>query len=156
MTWRTYETEIEGESGPIPAIVMVDDRLLGDAPISGVTRRIRVAVRTQLPPGGALCDPAETEQLEEIEDSLLGITHEMAHGWAVYVLRICTPGLREYTFYAFEHAAVDSLQSILSERYPEYEIECEETQDPDWEVYRKYAVFDERFEITGPRDETKD
>ncbi len=155
MTWRTYQTEITGESAPVPAIVLVDDRLLSDAPISGVTRLFRVGVWTQLPPGGALCSPEETEQLEEIENSLLGITNELAHGWAVYVLRICTPGHREYAFYAFEHAAVDSLQSILQERYPEYRIECGETEDPDWEHYRRFAVFDEDAEITAPGGATQ-
>ncbi len=142
MTWRTYETEIEVEGRPSRARVKVDDGLLADAPITGVTRRMRVRVHNTLPAGDGYWAPEEEQALADVDGSLLKMTSDLGHGWAVYVLRICTPGIRDYYFHLFEHAHIGALQSLLGETHPSYTFEVTVSDDPGWELYRRYAAPD--------------
>ena len=51
------------------------------------------------PPGEHFWHPDEGPQLDSVEDDLIKLCDRHGNGWAAYVHRLDTPGLREYYVY---------------------------------------------------------
>ena len=71
-----------------------------------------------------------------MERSLLRLCQQHGHGWAVYVLRIDTPGLREYFFYFGAQALLAPACSSLRSKHSDYRIDYAEASDPVWSRYK--------------------
>ena len=70
--------------------------------MSGVLELPRLAwfgVYCQRAPGVGFWDPEETDSLDALERDLIRLCEQFGQGWAVYVLRIATSGIREYYVY---------------------------------------------------------
>ncbi len=63
---------------------------------------------------------------------------QFGRGWAVYVMRIDTRGIREYYFYCGEAATLDLALPSLRKAFPTYRIEFEETTDAAWSRYKTF------------------
>ena len=138
MAWRHYTCEILGK----PASVLIDEGFAQQSPIRELTRLSWFAVYCSQTTGGAFWNPEEADVLDRIENDLINLSETFGHGWAVYVLRVATPGIREYYVYHADHAELSKVFSALKATYPNYQIEFETTDDIAWEQYRKYVSYD--------------
>ena len=135
MTWKSQQIEIDAR----PALILVDMRFSARAPMPELPRLCWLGVWNARPSQGAFWDPDESSALDGFENDLLGVAQQLGHGWAAYVLRICTSGMREFYFYAGAGAKFGRLEPAIRAMQPHYRLEYEEKRDPTWEVYRRYA-----------------
>ena len=75
--------------------------------------------------------------LTALEHELVKAADDEARGWAVYLMRICTPGFREYYFYAAEHVALGPVRERLQRSF-DYKIEYADKADPHWTWYKEW------------------
>jgi hypothetical protein len=136
MAWSTYLTDAGGR----PALALLDRRFEVEPPTGQLPRLAWFGVWFRLPPGGGLWDPAEDEALEAIERALIELAGQHSRGWAVYVRSLSTPGIREYYLYAGGHVDFAPVLSQLKARFPDYRLEYEHREDPDWGLYRQWLV----------------
>ena len=134
MPWSHRTTEIEKR----PAGVLIDDRFRGSFPIRELPRLAWFGVYCRQDPAGSFWHPDERATLDAIEQDLLRLCGKFGRGWAVYVMRIDTPGIREYYLYCGEGAALAQVLPDLRAAHPEYRIEFEETTDAEWNRYRAF------------------
>jgi hypothetical protein len=134
MTWKNGSASIDGRA----ALVLIDDRFGAAAPVKELHHLVWVGVWCALPPGEHYWAPEETPVLDRIEDNLLKIVSDVGRGWAVYVMRICTRGIREYYFYVGEQVDLHRLATLVSASYPPYRIETSSKEDPGWAWYLKH------------------
>lgn len=87
-------------------------------------------------PGGAFWDPDESAKLDAIEDDMLRLCERFGLGWAVYVLRIDTRGVREHFFYFGGTGELAEVLPSLRAAHPQYRIDYEEFSDESWRRYK--------------------
>ena len=138
MAWRHYTCEISSK----PASVLVDERFAHQLPVKELPRLSWFGVYCQQPTGGAFWNPEEADALDQLENDLIRLAETFGHGWAVYVLRIATPGIREYYLYHADQAELNKAFSVLKAVYPDYRIEFKTINDVMWEQYGRYVSFD--------------
>jgi hypothetical protein len=109
MTWKHYLCTISDNADS----VLIDDRFAEQLPVGEMPRLTWCGVYGNEPTEGAFWNPEETVLLDRIENDLIKLAQEFGHGWAVYVLRIATSGIREYYLY---HA--DQSTAVIALRYP--------------------------------------
>lgn len=140
MTWRTYTCEILDK----PAIVLIDQQFEDRFPVPELPLLSWFGVYCNLPPDGACWAEVETDSLDHLEDQLIEVADQFGKGWAVYVFRIATPGIREYYIYHSAEAEMSKAFDALKVSVPNYRIEFETTNDATWEQYRRYSAFKEK------------
>ena len=131
MPWSHRTTKIEGR----PAQVLIDDRFGTSAPVCELPRLAWLGVYCRRAPGAAFWDAAESDSLDAVEDDLIALCDRFGHGWAAYVLRIATPGIREYYVYIGDSVHFVQVLPGLLAKHADYRIEYEETKDPSWSRY---------------------
>jgi hypothetical protein len=131
MPWHHIETELDGR----PAQLLLDDRFRDSAPVRELPGLAWFCVHCRNPPDIGYWDDAESETLEKIEDDLIELCSRFGKGWAVYVLRIATRGLREYFVYYGGDAELPSVASSLTRAHPSYCIDFETRPDSSWQRY---------------------
>ncbi|MBE7467365.1 MAG: DUF695 domain-containing protein [Planctomycetes bacterium] len=134
MSWSHRTTQIESR----PAGVLIDDRFRGSLPVRELPRLAWFGVYCRHDPGGGFWHPDETPALDAIEQDLIRLCEQFGRGWAVYVMRIDTRGIREYYLYCGGSAALAQALPSLRAAHPDYRIEFEETADPEWSRYRTF------------------
>jgi hypothetical protein len=134
MAWRTALLNFEGK----PGHTMVDDRFAANPPADQLPHLARFGVYCAKPPGGGLWDATEGDQLDAVEDDLIRLSDRHGNGWAAYVHRLDTPGLREYHIYFGEGASMDKVLPELKAAHPTYRLEFDRTDDLKWAQYRKW------------------
>jgi hypothetical protein len=134
MPWSQRTTQIETR----PAGVLIDDRFHGSLPVRELPRLAWFGVYCRHDPGGGFWHPGETESLDTIEQDLIRLCEQFGRGWAVYVMRIDTRGIREYYLYCGGRAALAQALPSLRAAHPDYRIEFEETTDAEWSRYRTF------------------
>jgi hypothetical protein len=134
MSWSHRTTQIESR----PAGVLIDDRFRRSLPVRELPRLAWFGVYCRHDPGGSFWHPDETERLDTIEQDLAQLCDLFGRGWAVYVMRVDTRGIREYYFYCGKSAALAQALPSLQTAHPDYRIEFEETTDADWSRYRAF------------------
>jgi hypothetical protein len=139
MPWSHRTTEIDGR----PAQVLIDDRFRSAAPGSELPRLAWFGVYCRDDPGGAFWHPDESANLDAVEQDLIRLCEQFGRGWAVYVMRIDTPGIREYYLYNGPGASLANAVPGLLSIHPEYRIEYDETTDADWSRYKTFLPEDE-------------
>jgi hypothetical protein len=118
--------------------VPIDDRFHGSLPVRELPRLAWFGVYCRQDPGGGFWHPGETESLDTIEQDLIRLCEQFGRGWAVYVMRIDTRGIREYYLYCGARAALAQALPSLRAAHPDYRIEFEETTDAEWSRYRTF------------------
>ena len=134
MPWSQRTTQIESR----PAGVLIDDRFRGSLPVRELPRLAWFGVYCRHDSRGSFWHPHETASLDSIEQDLIRLCEQFGHGWAVYVMRIDTRGIREYYLYCGGSAALAQALPILRAAHPDYRIEFEETTDAEWSRYRTF------------------
>jgi Family of unknown function (DUF695) len=90
---------------------------------------------------GTFWNPEESNPLDRLENDLLKLSEQFGHGWAVYVLQIVTPGIREYYLYHANAAEMRRVLEDLRSLHPNYRIDFDTIDDAKWEQYRRYVSF---------------
>jgi hypothetical protein len=134
MAWRTALLNFDGK----PGHTMVDDRFAGSAPMDQLPHLGWFGLYCAKPPGAGFWDPTEGDQLDAAEKELIGLCHRHGNGWAAYVHRLDTPGLREYYVYFGEGASIDNVLPELKAAHPTYRVEYDRIDDLKWAQYRKW------------------
>jgi len=83
---------------------------------------------------GGFWNPEETPQLDAIETDLIKLCDQHGNGWAAYVQRLDTPGLREYYVYFGGEAAMNRVLPDLKAKHPNYRMEFDQINDPKWHI----------------------
>jgi hypothetical protein len=116
--------------------VLIDDRFGTEAPVKDLPQLAWFGVYCQKEPGGGFWHPDETAGLDAIEGDFIRLCDEFGRGWAVYLMRIDTRGIREYYLYAGGDSELGQVLPKLQAAHPGYRIEFEESPDPEWEHYK--------------------
>ena len=136
MTWQLFDTEING----IPSQVLLDDSFSKERPSDDLPNLARLRVGCQQTPEGGYWHPDESSALDHVENDLLGLAQQFGHGWAVYVRRVDSPGLREYDLYFGGDADLSKIVPSLMELHPGYRIQWECTTDLGWQQYASWLA----------------
>lgn len=136
--WKIYKCDISGRA----ALVMINVSYSEQAPIEKLPFLLWFGVYCKNQPEGAFWNPNETEMLDHIEDDLLLTVERRKRGWAVYPLRIATPGIREYYFYADNSNSRGSILDEIKALHPTYRIEADAKLDQLWERYKTFLPSD--------------
>jgi hypothetical protein len=134
MTWTHYQFEIRGRL----ADALLDTRFAAQPPADKLPSMAWFGVYCRLNPGGAFWDPKEGESLDAVERDLINLCGGFGNGWAVYVRRLDTPGLREYYVYFGGSAELEKVVPCLKALHAGYRIEFEKRADPEWAHYRSW------------------
>jgi hypothetical protein len=76
--------------------------------------------------------------LDAIEGDLIRLCGAFGKGWAIYVRRLETRGLREYYVYFGVNAELQKVVPSLRSIYAGYRIEFELRSDPHWSHYKSW------------------
>jgi hypothetical protein len=132
VAWTQRTTQIDNR----PAHVLIDERFRASSPIPELTRLVWFGIYCRQDPGSGFWHPDETASLDVVERDLISLCEKLGNGWAVYVMRIATRGIREYYIYCGAGAVeIDQVLPRLRHAYPDYRIEFEETVDAQWTRY---------------------
>ena len=145
MAWSHRTTEVESRS----AQVLIDDRFRDNAPVRELPRLFWVGVYCCNDPGTSFWHPDETGALDAIEDDLIRLSDQFGRGWAVYVMRIDTHGIREYYFYAGDAAELPAAVTAVRAAHPAYRIEVDQKPDPEWERYQTFLPQPKKSSLFG-------
>lgn len=134
MAWRTALLTIDDK----PAHSMVDDRFASAPPADELPHMAWFGVYCATNPGGGFWNPDEGPKLDAIEDDLIRLCDLHGNGWAAYVHRLDTPGIREYYIYFGEAARMENVLPELKMAHPSYRLEFDRIDDLKWAQYRKW------------------
>lgn len=131
MTWQLFDIEIIGNQSQ----VLLDDQYISDNPGESLPNIAWFAIWCLQDTAGHYWNPEETDILDKIERDLMGFVTQFGNGWAVYVRRVASAGMREYFIYYGGDAALSGVVPALKAIHPEYRIEFETKSDPQWMHY---------------------
>lgn len=137
MTWKFYEIRTGDQK---KAQALLDDRFDGAAPSDSLPNLGWVGIWCRQPVGGAYWSPAEAPILDAMEEDLIALAEKFGHGWAVYLRRLATPGVREYYFYFGGDADLRAMTDALKAKHPMYRIEFDSKPDPTWARYASWLA----------------
>jgi hypothetical protein len=143
-SWIDYICEIQEK----PSLVLLNVGVRAAVPDTHRPALLWVGVYCRLNAGGAFWDEAETETLDRLEDHLLANLPSKLS--ATYVLRIATPGMREYFFYAPTPDGLTEAVALTGRTFAAYRIECDSILDCDWERYLTYHAYAETHHVAHP------
>ena len=92
VTWKFFEIR-DGEK---KAQVLLDHRFAGEPPMDALPHIGWFGVWCREDPKGAYWSPTEAPVLDALEEDLIQLAEKHGNGWAVYLRRYATPGLREF------------------------------------------------------------
>jgi hypothetical protein len=134
VTWKFFEIR-DGEK---KAQVLLDHRFAGEPPMDALPHIGWFGVWCREDPKGAYWSPTEAPILDALEEDLIQLAEKHGNGWAVYLRRYATPGLREYYFYFGDGADLGRVAVALTQKHPGYRIEFERRPDPKWSGYASW------------------
>jgi Family of unknown function (DUF695) len=134
MAWIHYQFETRGK----PASALLDTQYAGGPPTDQISNLAWFGVYCRLPPGGGFWNPKEQAALDALESDLIRLFEAFGNGWASYVRRLDTPGLREYYVYFGGDAELEKVVPCLKSLHKGYRIESECRPDPQWTHYRAW------------------
>jgi Family of unknown function (DUF695) len=134
MAWRTAQLTINDK----PAHSMVDDRFAAMPPTEQLQTLYWFGVFCTRDPGPAFWDPEEQDALDAVEESLIDLCGRFGNGWAAYVQRLDTSGVREYYVYSGAGATLNKVLPMLRTLHSGRRLEHGTMQDPTWSQYRMW------------------
>jgi hypothetical protein len=121
-----------------PGHSMVDDRFAANPPVDQLPHLAWFGIYCATNPAGHLWNPDEGPQLDAVESDLVSLCGRHGNGWAAYVHRLDTPGLREYYVYFGNGAAMERVLPELKAKHETYRLEFDQTDDVKRAQYRKW------------------
>jgi hypothetical protein len=135
MSWVHYQFEVQ--SKPVTALL---DTQFADAPPSDKLPYLAwFGVYLLQPHGKSWWQRSELPALDAIERDLIRLCSGFGNGWAVYVCRLETPGLREYYVYFGGDSQLQKVLPSLQAIHGSYRLEFESRSDPAWDHYKSWV-----------------
>lgn len=134
MPWIHYQCEVQSKA----ASVLLDTQFAEAPPIDKLPHVAWFGVYLQQPHGKRWWQRSERPTLETIEHDLIRLCGAFGNGWAVYVRRVETLGLREYYVYFGGNAELQKVLPALQSLHGTYRIEFESRSDPEWSHYNSW------------------
>jgi hypothetical protein len=134
MAWQTALIEIDNK----PAHMMVDDRFEANPPADQLPHLAWFGVYCATESGDHFRNPSEGPKLDAVEGDLIKLCDRYGNGWAAYVHRLDTRGLREYYVYFGEGATLEQVLPEWRATHPTYRLEFDLVDDLTWAQYRKW------------------
>ncbi len=129
-TWQL--SEIRNESGPMIIRKLLDAVSL--KPPSGRDYVIYLTFGCNTPPkGDGYYTPADTATFAEIDD--VDIPEIETASDALLVGAVSAPRVRDFIFYSSDPQRFLDTAAPLRSRYPQFQIGCECSPDPEWAQY---------------------
>jgi hypothetical protein len=129
---------LEGEYDERPMFVRLNAGAGAIAKSATLAHRIGIAVALLSPNDEGLPTSSESAVLVSIEDALCDSLR--AGTDVILTVVITTSGMREFVFYCAVSAHVSSAVTSVRERFPSYEIQLIEENDPEWVVYDQFVT----------------
>jgi hypothetical protein len=134
MPWIQYQFEAQRR----PASALLDTQFAEAVPSDKLPYVAWFGVYGKQPPGGSWWRRSEQPKLDAIEADLIRLCGGFGNGWAVYVRRLETPGLREYYVYFGGNAELQKVLPSLQALHADYRLEFESRSDPEWSHYKSW------------------
>lgn len=134
MPWTHLQSEINGK----PASSLLETRFAERTPNEQLPSLAWFGVYCCEPPSGGFSNPAEGPALDAIEKDLIRLCGVFGNGWAIYVRRLETPGIREYYVYYGGNADMGKVLPALKGIHKGYRIEFGNQADPTWSQYKSW------------------
>lgn len=134
MAWSHYQFEAQGK----PASGLLDTKFVEQPPSDQLPNIAWFGVYSKQSPGGSWWRRSEQPKLDAIEADLIRLCGAFGNGWAVYVRRLETPGLREYYVYFGGNAELQKVVPSLQPLHVGYRFEFESRCDPTWSHYKSW------------------
>ncbi|WP_347156863.1 DUF695 domain-containing protein [Pontibacter chitinilyticus] len=135
--WEVYFCHIEEQ----PAFVSTDLGLVEVAPMETKPNLIEIAVALQTTDETGFPEAAEWEMLEKIEDAVVQLLEEKM--LAVFVGKTLHNGKRGLYFYGDQVLQLEDCVEAVRQKFPEYLIVSQATEDADWEIYFNFLYPDD-------------
>lgn len=134
-SWIHFTCEIESK----PALVLLNVGIRPLAPDSKRQTLLWMGVYCRQIPDGAFWNESETETLDRVEDRLIGAVGSDLS--AQYAVRLATPGIREYFFYAGSNDGLLEATEAVKAAFPDYRVECDSRIDEGWDRYLSFYNY---------------
>ena len=99
--------------------------------------RLGFAIPLNRPNDGGLPDPAENEELNEVEDIIRREVEAKATG--MHVLVLTTGVMREFVFYITDNVDIAAIHNAIRSAVSTHEVQCMAVTDPGWDAYTQFA-----------------
>ena len=129
--WNFYLCRVDDQ----PASIFLDLALIDEAPVPAFVQLGYVHVFMRQPRPDGLSSSEEFETLAQIDDALAEATAPLA---GRYVGRLTTDGTRTFYFYGADASAFEAAIAPAMRRFPGYEFETGQRDDPAWSIYRDF------------------
>lgn len=99
--------------------------------------KLGFAIPLNSPNEGGLPDPAENEQLDEIEDTIIRAID--ARTRALHAMALTTGVMKEFVFYIPTGTDIKSLHEAIQAAVTTHEVQCMAIKEPKWDSYRQFS-----------------
>jgi hypothetical protein len=99
--------------------------------------KLGFAVPLNLPSEGGLPDPAENEQLDDIEDTIRREVAAKTKG--VHALVLTTGIMKEFVFYIPRGVDIRTLHEAIQAAAPTHEVQCMAVTEPQWDSFKEFS-----------------
>lgn len=137
--WEVYFCHIEDQ----PAFVSVDLALADIAPVASKPNLMEVAVALQTTDETGFPEAEKWGMLEKIEDVVVQLLEDKLD--ALFVGKTLHSGKRGLYFYSDQVLQLESCVEAVKQKFPDYLLVSQATEDKDWEIY---------FQLLYPDDES--
>ncbi|WP_125047672.1 DUF695 domain-containing protein [Pontibacter arcticus] len=127
--WEVYFCHIE----EFPAFVSTDLGVATVAPLKDKPNLIEVVVALKTTDETGFPEAEEWHMLEKIEDTLVQLLEAKLN--VTFVGKTLYSGKRSFYFYGDRILLLDGYVSEVMEKYPDYMLLAQATEDPDWNIY---------------------
>lgn len=134
MSWVHYQFQIQNKT----ATALIDKQFAEIQPAFKIPNLAWFGVYFQKPNSSGWWKRSEESKLDDIERDLIKLCSSFSNGWAVYVRRLETLGLREYYFYFGGNAELCKVLPSLQALHKDYRLEFESRQDAEWSHYKSW------------------
>ena len=98
--------------------------------------KLGFAVPLNAPQENGLPDPAENEQLNDIEDVIVREVAERTVG--LHALVLTTGTMKEFVFYIPEGADIKTIHETIQQMVSTHEVQCMAVKEPKWDSYKDF------------------
>ncbi|MFN9341467.1 MAG: DUF695 domain-containing protein [Planctomycetota bacterium] len=99
--------------------------------------KLGFAIPLNRPNEGGLPDPAENEQLNEIEDTV--VREIEARTRALHAIALTTGVMKEFVFYIPRGTDIKTLHEAIQAAVTTHEVQCMAINEPKWDSYRQFS-----------------
>lgn len=122
---------------PSPLIIRYNQTARSWAGHPELPIKLGFAIPLNSPNQGGLPDPAENEQLNDIEDVVIREIETRTR--ALQALALTTGLIKEFVFYVPRGTDIKAIHEAVQTAVATHEVQCMAVNEPKWDSYREFA-----------------